>query len=1204
MPTTTALHITSLDRELRKDLERTIGKARMAAEAGAERALQGLGVHLGAAPAHLDKAGRDLRNALRAHGRQAGDVRDERTREQGTGHLVQEVAYAHWHRMLFARFLAENDLLISYEYGVVVDLANAAERAEALGMRDVWEYAAKCAQPMLPQIFPAEDPVLQLALPPETVSALTELLNALPPAVFQATDSLGWVYQFWQTERKKEVNDRTRAGQKVEADDISPVTQLFTEDYMVLFLLHNTLGAWWAGKRMQEPVVRKQLEACASEADCRAVVALPGVDWEYLRWRKLDDGSWTPAAGTFEKWPRQVKELKVLDPCMGSGHFLVFALPMLVAMRMAEEGLGAEDAVAAVLRDNLYGLELDPRCTQIAAFNLALAAWKLAGHQALPPLHLACSGMAPNSSREEWAAIAELAAAELSTDEQARMKAGMERLYDLFAQAPTLGSLIDPNRIAWDAFTMSPAQVLPLLEKALCIQDDVEVHERAAAAQGLAKAAELLAGQYTLVATNVPYLGRKHHSDILKRYADDTDIEARSDLANLFTGRCLQFCNAHGTAAEVTPNNWLFLTSYKKHRVRLLKERTWNFIGRLGPRGFQTPMWDFNIGLIAISAGRPGAQHQMAGVDATYAPKPFQKALVLRGEQLEATMEAVETDPPEPDSGGDEEGDALETLDAPPGSLHTIVQAEQLQNADARVSFAKKAPHPLLGTVAETGTGLQTFDRSRFIFAFTEIAEQGRRWELLQTTPTGKAPYTGCDEVLRWEEGAGDLADLMKLKAAEGYTSGIWRAGSQFWGRVGVLHGVMSNLPYALYAGGPYDTNCAVIIPKDEKDLPALLCFSKSGEFSGEVRKIDSKLMVTNATFVKVPCEIERLRIEASHVYSDGVPEPESDDPTQWLFHGHPVLAEGGTQLQVAVARLLGYRWPPEHDAQMRLSAGARALVQESEKLLPFADPDGIVCLSAVHGEAPAYKRLQALLREAYGGEWDPAQERKLLEAAGHAEESLESWLRDSFFKEHCKLFHDRPFVWHVWDGRQDGFHALVNYHQLAAPNGGGRRTLEKLIYTYLGEWITRQEQAVEAGADGAEARRAAALKLKGELEKILNGEAPYDLFVRWKPLHQQAIGWEPDINDGVRLNIRPWLLAADVKAKGAGLLRHKPNIKWGKDRGKEPQREPSEHPWFWSWDERTVDFTGGNAFDGARWNDLHYTLEAKRAARRQHEQP
>ncbi len=194
--------------------------------------------------------------------------------------------------------------------------------------------------------------------------------------------------------------------------------------------------------------------------------------------------------------------------------------------------------------------------------------------------------------------------------------------------------------------------------------------------------------------------------------------------------------------------------------------------------------------------------------------------------------------------------------------------------------------------------------------------------------------------------------------------------------------------------------------------------------------------------------------------------------------------------------------------------------------------------------------------------------------------------------------------MWHVWDGLKDGFHALVNYHQLASPDGGGKRTLEKLIYTYLGEWITRQEQAEAASADGATARVAAAQKLKVELEKILAGEPPYDLFIRWKPLHQQPLGWDPDINDGVRMNIRPWLKAGDVKYQGAGVLRTKPSITWGPkpDLGEEPKREKSDYPWFWNFDKQSKDFTGGSVFDGIRWNDLHYTLEAKRAARRKHE--
>ena len=127
----------------------------------------------------------------------------------------------------------------------------------------------------------------------------------------------------------------------------------------------------------------------------------------------------------------------------------------------------------------------------------------------------------------------------------------------------------------------------------------------------------------------------------------------------------------------------------------------------------------------------------------------------------------------------------------------------------------------------------------------------------------------------------------------------------------------------------------------------------------------------------------------------------------------------------------------------------------------------------------------------------------------------------------------------------------------------------------------------------------AAALELQKRLVTILEGEPPFDIFVRWKPLREQPIGWEPDINDGVRVNIRPFL-ASDMPngRTGAGVLRWKPNIKWTKDRGKEPDRPKAEYPWFWSWDEKTVDFAGGKTFDGNRWNDCHYTNKPKHAAR------
>ena len=164
-------------------------------------------------------------------------------------------------------------------------------------------------------------------------------------------------------------------------------------------------------------------------------------------------------------------------------------------------------------------------------------------------------------------------------------------------------------------------------------------------------------------------------------------------------------------------------------------------------------------------------------------------------------------------------------------------------------------------------------------------------------------------------------------------------------------------------------------------------------------------------------------------------------------------------------------------------------------------------------------------------------------------------------------LFHHRPFVWHVWDGRRrDGFHALVSYHKLAAGDGRGRRLLESLTYSYLGDWIARRRDAVQRGEVGADGRLAAALELKSRLEAILEGEPPFDIFVRWKSIHEQPIGWEPDINDGVRLNIRPFMVE-DIPGgkKGAGILRAKPKISWKKDRGKEVLKpiKRSKLPWL-----------------------------------------
>jgi hypothetical protein len=432
-------NMSDLSRDLRRSLENTIKTARLAAEAGAANALRRIGVAAAELPAHLG-ARRAERNRLRAHARSLGDrLNNDGTHE--VRRLTEAAAYVQWHRLLFARFLLERGLLRD-EAGVPLSLSDCREEAAMSGAGDEWSIAAGHAARRLPGVFPPDDPVESLTLAPEHAKALREHLRGLDAAIFAADDSLGWTYQFWRAAEKKAVNE---SQVPIGAAELPAVTQLFTEPYMVRFLLHNTVGAWWAGKVLS---ARPELTRdAADEASLRAACAVPGYTWDYLRFIREND-HWRPASGTFPSWSERLGEITLLDPCCGSGHFLTEALAALAALRSSEEELSPADAVTATLRDNLHGLEIDGRCVQIAAFALALAAWRIGGAETkLPTPHVAWVGSPPPLPKTEFAALA---------NGDADLRRGLETLHDLFVQAPLLGSLIEvtggdlvnPTRIA------------------------------------------------------------------------------------------------------------------------------------------------------------------------------------------------------------------------------------------------------------------------------------------------------------------------------------------------------------------------------------------------------------------------------------------------------------------------------------------------------------------------------------------------------------------------------------------------------------------------------------------------------------------------------------------------------------------------------------------------------------------------------------
>jgi hypothetical protein len=611
----------TLDLTLRRQLERTILTARKTAETAAHKALSRLGLDQNEPPSSLVAEERAFRRKLAAQKSQLEDYQQ----------LVEQCAYEHWHRMLFAKFLATNHLLVHHSAGVSVTLEDCEdlELQAELGASDAYDLAARYAAQMLPAVFRPDNELLKVRLAPEDRIALENLVKDLPEAVFTANDSLGWTYQFWQKEQKDKVNQAENA---VEGGDISAVTQLFTEHYMVRFLLENTIGAWWI---KQHPATTLQN------------------NWHYYKSDIPHDHS------TF---PKTIEEITFLDPCCGSGHFLVEAFLLFHSM-YREMGMSDAEAGDAAIKNNVQGLELDARCTQIAAFNLALTAWKHGGYRELPEIQIACTGLPLLGTKERWQKLAQA---------DPILTSGMSILYDTFSKASDLGSLISPtnlfevkesdrtrqftldnipntekqkledsrSQIQWEALSR-------LLSKALEKETTQEDYFAGIRAQGISKAAEMLSSRYWFTVTNPPFLAVSKAGEELREYCNQNHPEAKKDLATCFIDRLRTFAQPGAEYAVACPQNWLFLGSDKKFRQKLLKEQTWLAVVRFGEGAFESSAaaGAFTANII-FSHRTPTFDDSFFGLDASAPKTAADKAALLRGASVlaEQASEPEEVD--------------------------------------------------------------------------------------------------------------------------------------------------------------------------------------------------------------------------------------------------------------------------------------------------------------------------------------------------------------------------------------------------------------------------------------------------------------------------------------------------------------------------------------------------------------------------------
>jgi type II restriction/modification system DNA methylase subunit YeeA len=400
---------------------------------------------------------------------------------------------------------------------------------------------------VMPFMFEKIEDYTELLMPLDLLSensVLHDLREALTPETCKDVEVIGWLYQYYISERKDKVFEALKQNQKIEAADIPAATQLFTPHWIVRYLVENSLGRLWMLNHPDSKLI-DQMEYYIKPAQ---------VETDFLK-------SSSP------------EEIKLNDPACGSGHILTYAFDLLYAI-YEEEGYASSDIPKLILEKNIFGVEIDPRAGALAAFALVMKA-------RAKDRRFFTRNVSPN-----------ICVLENVTFNEAELKQYMNAVgLDLFTvplmetlrqfeQADNFGSLIRP--LLTDA-----GYVRGLLEGKNLGGDLFlfGVHERVLK---VLKQAEFLAPRYHVVVANPPYMGGKGMNDDLKDFAKDEFPNSQADLFAMFIERNIQLTVQKGTVGMITMQSWMFLSSFEKLRTSLLANGYINTMAHLGARAFDT----------------------------------------------------------------------------------------------------------------------------------------------------------------------------------------------------------------------------------------------------------------------------------------------------------------------------------------------------------------------------------------------------------------------------------------------------------------------------------------------------------------------------------------------------------------------------------------------------------------------------------------
>lgn len=438
----------------------------------------------------------------------------------------------------------------------------------------------------MPFMFEREGDYTELLIPANLLaddSVLSRSVTVLTEDVCQDVEVIGWLYQFYISERKDEVFAGFKKNNKAGADEIPAATQLFTPHWIVRYLVENSLGRLWMLNRPASGLA-SQMEYYIEPVD---------EETDFLKISKPE-------------------ELMVIDPACGSGHMLTYAFDVLYAI-YEEEGYAPSEIPGLILANNLYGTEIDPRAGALAAFALTMKA------SAKRKLFLK-NPVEPNVCVIDPISFSPEELAYLVTRDGDRL--AEEAFWNQFAEADTFGSLIKPD----------PALATRLGRHLETVSDGGDMYKADALdwARQAIRQAEFLSPRYAVVVANPPYMGNKSMGPELAGFGKDAYPASKSDLYAMFLERSLGLALNSGYAALVAMQSWMFLSTYATLRDSVLADATISTLAHLGPGAFDTISGEI-VQTAAVVLER-GARPRQRGVflDVTAGRNEAAKSATLR----------------------------------------------------------------------------------------------------------------------------------------------------------------------------------------------------------------------------------------------------------------------------------------------------------------------------------------------------------------------------------------------------------------------------------------------------------------------------------------------------------------------------------------------------------------------------------------------